>query len=98
MSAPFQPGDVVACIDASPARWHEPKSEDLAIGDVFTVVKYMRGFPFGWGFPRAFIIRSCDQSATLCWDAYRFRKVVNPGLDVAARIKRCRPVRAKAPA
>lgn len=90
MSAPFQPGDKVACVDARAGAWHEPKGQPLEIGDVFTVERFVRGLPFGLGFPRSFVVLRGRGRDLLHWDAYRFRKLVEQ--DDAALIARIKSV------
>jgi len=96
MSAPFQAGDVVSVVNDRPARWHEPKSERLHIGDVFRVAKFYRGVPFGPGFPRSFIVRVGENEHVRCWDAYRFRKIVKADAQFTAAMLRCKPAPAPA--
>lgn len=88
MSAPFQPGDRVEVIDDTPAAWHEPQDHTLHLGDVFAVRKFVRAFPFGWGFPRSFVEIAATKGAVSHWDAYRFRKIDDEQIpEVLERIK-----------
>ena len=93
MSGPFKPGELVACVDARPARWHEPKSEKLALGSLHRVKAYFRGFPFGPGIPRSFIVREGDDDKSFCWDAYRFAPVQPSSDAFTTQIRACRPIK-----
>jgi hypothetical protein len=98
MSAPFQPGDVVVCVDASPGRLSGRRSLKLRM-----VYRVSACRPSLDGTPSGHVLVDgesphgiTDMGAWRGWDTVRFRKVDAADEQFTARIRAYKPAKASA--
>ena len=93
MSAPFAPGDVVVCVDASPPRnivlTPLTSLQERATYRVTALSPSGRSVLINGEMPHIAV----GYSKPGGWDPYRFRKIDAADEEFAARIRACKPER-----
>lgn len=93
MSAPFQPGDVVVCVDAVSPNRTGLVPTNVKAGKTYRVTCCYVGVTGDWAVT---IANTLPRAGSAGFKAWRFRKIDAADEQFTAEMRACRPTKVKA--